>query len=108
MQGPLKELFLGPISISFSTGSEIQGLKVARPRECQQRQSPRQVGQGKDKSHTGERKKHSEVHAAVQGTEDRRESGLPALCEESPRKMRKESTATSKKQTRAICTWGVC
>ena len=32
MQGPSKELFLGPISILFSTGSEMQGLKVARPR----------------------------------------------------------------------------
>lgn len=32
MQGPSKELFLGPISILFSTGGETQGLKVARPR----------------------------------------------------------------------------
>lgn len=32
MQGPSEELFLGPISILFSTGGEMQGLKVARPR----------------------------------------------------------------------------
>lgn len=39
MQRPLKELFLGPISILFSTGGEMQGLKVARPRGCWQGES---------------------------------------------------------------------
>lgn len=39
MQRPLKELFLGPISILFSTGGETQSLKVARPRRCWQGES---------------------------------------------------------------------
>lgn len=39
MQRPRKELFLGPISILFSTGGEMQGLKVARPRGCWQAES---------------------------------------------------------------------
>lgn len=73
MQGPLKELFLGSISILFSTGCEMLGLKVARPRRCWRRQSPRQVGQAKDKEISlWERKKLPEVHVAVQGAGDRR------------------------------------
>ena len=73
MQGPLKELFLGFISILFSTGREMLDLKVARPRGCWQRQSLRQVGQGKDKEISlCEKKKLPEVHVAVQGAGDRR------------------------------------
>jgi hypothetical protein len=85
MQGILK-LFLDPVLISFSTGSEIQGLKVARPRGCQQGQSPRQAGQEKDEeTFFMDRKKCPEAWAAV----DRhllRESSPPALVQ-SPRKM---------------------
>lgn len=99
MQGPFMELFLVSISILFSTGGETQGLKVARARGCRQRLSPRQVGQGKDEeiSQWGEKEAPTGSTRQKRGA-FHRESGPPALFEESPRKMRKESTTASKKR----------
>lgn len=103
MQGPFKELFL--VSILFSTAGKMQDLKVARSRGCWQGQSPRQVGQGKTRSYSVERKKCPEVHnaAQVQKTEEgelltEKLALLHYLRVTMKNEAREETTATSKKR----------